>query len=129
MGWTIHHPPHASGKKKWCILCSFPESGHYSGQKNRVFFLAKNLFLIYFWPKTPRKHLRDSFKRIHNHKKHKKNNHKIPKSTQNKKQFLISYTIFRCFQGKKKYIILTPIIIWNHLTQKTNCFNGWIPHQ
>jgi hypothetical protein len=54
-----------------------------------------------------------------------------PEIHSKQKNFSSSDLIFLgVFKVKKKYMILTPLVIWNHLTKKkNNSFGGQIPYQ
>ena len=108
--------------KKRRVAQPNPESDHYGGWKNRVrCFLPKNLIFNSFWPKTPRKHPGHLVKPIYGHQKAKKSP-KNPKSTRNKKFSRAQMCCFRCFQGKKTHLNVSPLITWNLLTQKSTVF-------
>ena len=58
------------------VLSIYPQNWNImmAGKIKFFIFLFKNLFLTYFWPKIPIKHLKDLVKSIHNHEKRKKKN-------------------------------------------------------
>jgi len=79
-------------------------------------FTNKSIF-NQFWHKTLRKLSRNLVKRIHSLQKHKK--------TQNLSNIYIYIYTLRV----NKYLISSPLIIWNNSTQKSIVFGGYSRHQ